>query len=825
MEEKISLDQTKEKHSRGKRNSTRGLDLIISISIYLIFFLTPIFFTGLVLQGLGFEKMILFFFLVLLGVVAWVTKGIVMGELDLKRTPMDVPILVLLASFTLSTFLSVDTKDSLIGSYSNTSKGLIALYVFTLFYYLIVNNLNSQRIKFIFWSFVTSSSLVFIFTLLQLQKIFLLPFSFTKIINFNPLGSFSSLTMFIVMSIPLVVVSIAQIKEIHPHLNNNIAIVLRIMLGISALSGFVVLALLNGFTFWPAAIIGAVIVLMFFLSKVIKITNNNLVIPIASFLLLIVLSVLSNFNITNLNLPPEVSLSRKASWSITKQSIKSDPFFGSGPSTFYYDFSKYKSLDFNSSPLWNVRFDSASGVFYELLSTVGILGTITFVVLLLVAISISFLALIKTNKKEIHSILLSLFAGSSVAMVLALLFSFSNALILMFVILSVFTVSVAVVSYPEKFATLKLSLRTSPKYALALAAIFLCVSAGVVILFTMGLKMYLADVYAKKALVASDVNKKISNLSQAVQLASYQDNYYVDLANNYMAMANKKALGAKEQTEVQSNLGLAIESGQRAVDISPNKAANNEALGLIYENASFYTRGALEWAEKYYNKEIELDPNNPTPYLRIALIKMAQAKNEKDASEKEYYVKEAIKKYDEALEKKNDLASAYYGKAIAYEKLNNLDKSIEELKNATIFSRNNLDYYFELGRLYFNRGVSQSSIQQDATKKITENDINSNIKNQNKTASGTEAEKLSVKPIKATGSGEEFNDDLRRAEQIFLGIISRQPKHANSLYSLALLYQKTGKTEKAKAMVKKLLNILQDSGSKEMVKQQFKGLY
>ncbi len=818
-----TLSANKAKSNLTKQISTKGLDIIISLSIYLVFLLVPPFFTGLVIQGLGFEKMILFFFLVLVGVVAWVTKGVVVGELKLKRTPLDLPILILLIIFTLSAFLSIDTKDSIIGVYGSSAKGIAALYLFSLFYYLAVNNLNSKKLKIAFWCFTFSSALIYIFTLLQIKKIFILPFVFTKSINFNPLGSFSSLTMFILISLPLLIVAISQVKEIHPRLNKGIAIAIKIILGLSAISGLVVLALLNGFTFWPAAIVSAVIILMFFLSKVIKINSNNLVIPIAFFLVLIVLLVLGNFNITNLDLPAEVSLSRKASWNIAKESIKHDPFFGSGPSTFYYDFSKYKSLDFNLSPLWNVRFDSASGILYELLATVGILGTLAFVVLLLVGASTSFLSLIKTNEKEIHSIVLALFAGSSAAVILSFLFSFSNSLILMYILLVILTVVASIISYPEKFETFTLSFRTSPKYALALAAIFLCVSAGVVILFTMGLKLYLADVYAKKALNTNNTAKKIENLKKAVQLVSYQDNYYVDLANNYMALANKEAMNKKDQTSVQNNLGLAIENGKKAVEISPNKASNNEALGLIYENASFYTRGALEWAEKYYNKEIELDPNNPTPYLRIALINMARANLEQDASEKEYYIKEAIKKYDEALEKKNDLASAYYGKAIAYEKLNDLDKAIDELKNATVFSSNNLDYFFELGRLYFNRGVSQPSIEQDAAKKITENEIEA-AANNNQQEENTN-EELSVKPNKIKDGQIELNDDLRRAEQIFLGILSRSKNHANSLYSLALLYQKTGKTEKAKSMVKRLLNVLQDPQSKAMVKQQFKGLY
>lgn len=171
--------------------SIKGLDFIIVSSIALIFFLCPIFFTGLVAQGIGFEKMLLFYFLVLLGLVAWVTKGVVQGELNLKRTPLDWPIVALLIIYSVSTGFSISTKDSLIGTYGNSAKGLAAVLIFVLFYYLIVNNLNAQRIKIVFLSLISSVGLLVIYSLLQLKNIFILPFDFTKTQYFNPLGSLS----------------------------------------------------------------------------------------------------------------------------------------------------------------------------------------------------------------------------------------------------------------------------------------------------------------------------------------------------------------------------------------------------------------------------------------------------------------------------------------------------------------------------------------------------------------------------------------------------------------------------------------------------------
>ena len=69
-----------------------------------------------------------------------------------------------------------------------------------------------------------------------------------------------------------------------------------------------------------------------------------------------------------------------------------------------------------------------------------------------------------------------------------------------------------------------------------------------------------------------------------------------------MAVANQVASKGGDPAGVQNNLSQAIDIGKRGREISPRRASNNESLALIYENASFYTRGALEWAESFYNE-------------------------------------------------------------------------------------------------------------------------------------------------------------------------------------------------------------------------------
>ena len=295
------------------------------------------------------------------------------------------------------------------------------------------------------------------------------------------------------------------------------------------------------------------------------------------------------------------------------------------------------------------------------------------------------------------------------------------------------------------------------------------------------------------------------------------------MANYYINLANREV---EAQGNYENYLSLAISRARQAIEISPNKASVNEAAALIYENSSFYARGSLEWAENYYDKVIKLDANNPIPYLRIALINMARAKIETDEEEKKYYISEAIKKYEIATQKKQDLAAGYYGKAIAYETLANIDEAIEQLKKAVISNRNNVDYYFELGRLYFNRGITPR-LAQTASDDITINDVVPDEDVNSEDSAGDEAdgeEKLSVESesaIQPSSAIVSRNEDINLAEQIFLRIVQQVPNHANAHYSLAMIYQKIGETDKMEMVANSLSSILSDEETKKAVKQQF----
>ena len=121
-----------------------------------------------------------------------------------------------------------------------------------------------------------------------------------------------------------------------------------------------------------------------------------------------------------------------------------------------------------------------------------------------------------------------------------------------------------------------------------------------------------------------------------------------------------------------------------------------------------------------------------------------------------------------------------------------------------------------MGRLYFNKGVANLGMTQNKSAEIIENEQTPN-------EDGV-IDELNVQPNISKAKVEK-NDDLARAEQVFLSILSANNNHANALYSLAILYQKLDDTPRASQSVKKLLDVLAEGPTKDAVRNQFKGLY
>lgn len=749
------------------------LDWIITASICALFFGLPLFFTGLSFQGIVFEKQIYFYFWVLLALAVWAGKAVVMGEMKIKRTALDIPILLFWFVYLLAAIFSIDRWHSLFGFLGDPSRGFANITALILVYYIISSNFGQKMFHWIIGAIFTSGAIVMAWSTLGILEINFLPAKLSAFAPLSLIGSVSGLGIFLGIMLPLILTGIFKVRaneKMKGWLKNGATILLLAEL---ALDLFLILAL-HGFVPWIAVMIGIGFFLIFILSRVIRPAENWVWVPMAVFVLLMVIWMSgANLKVARVNLPVEVSPSYGLSWQVAKESLEDNFFLGSGAATYGYDFSRFKPQDFNLNTLYNLRFYQGTGIIFEALSTIGALGALALILTLLSFVSVmGYLLATEKERDKVYS--LGFAAASLIFLAAAVLGRIEGSVLLIgaLIFMAAFLVAAKENNSEEKF--LILSLKASPKYALALAFIFMVVSAGVAYLFVFVGKIYAADLYAGSALRQKEITEdgSIARLMKAVNLNGNEGRYLIRIGQEYMILANNEMLKgdqASDITAVQRYLNNSIAAASEGKRLMSNDVLAVEALAQIYENAGAYVPDSLNLAEDTYKKALELEPHNPAFTLALGKIKLGQAAAVKGDDEKKRLVSEAKDFFQKSIGEKNNFAPGYYQLASSQEALGETDSAIDNMKKAFMLDRSNINYAFNLARLYQARGR---------------------------------------------------DEDNKIAEDLFKQILGVNDKEINTHFSLGLLYEKTNRKSDAISEYEKVINLLPDGSDEAKNKMQ-----
>ena len=132
-----------------------------------------------------------------------------------------------------------------------------------------------------------------------------------------------------------------------------------------------------------------------------------------------------------------------------------------------------------------------------------------------------------------------------------------------------------------------------------------------------------------------------------------------------------------------------------------------EDQNMLLQLFNYYiTNGKTELSIVYLDKVISQEPTNPSFRLNkgFALDKLGSLK---DAT-KEYEL--AINYFDVAISKDPSNSSLHLNKGLAYDKLGRLDDAIKEYEMAIKIKADYADAYYNIGVIFFNRGVKQVDI-------------------------------------------------------------------------------------------------------------------
>ncbi len=689
----------------------------------LLIFLLPLAFLPFGSNEIALAKIYLLFFLTFLSFLCFLGKSFLKKEIKIYRFFLDFPVFFFLFFIFLSALFSVDKRISLFGFYGKFYPSLIGFFSLSFFYFLLSqakDKISFNKIFKILTFSVLISVLIFYFSFFGLwQKIenFLGGEGIPSIMQkkgFNP-STETPETYFLFLSLFLLIFVLNTLRK-------------RKISFFEIFSFFFILgaiAIIDVKLFWFFLGSFSFLILIFGLPK--KICYEKINLYFLPFLLLVVSFLFFIFSPFK-KLPQTVNLPHKISFEIAMNSLKERPILGSGVGTFFYDFSKERPKSFNQLSFWNYRFPQASSFILEIISTLGILGVFSYILLIvyffrkktslrkeieetgkkvkrtkkLKVINLSPKPFLEEEEEESKSL-----AGLSKGDKFLLSFSFLSIIFSHFVWLQDFILGflfyfiLGVKNLFERpLRVKKISLKEPEASFVSNITFFLLILLFLLSIFW-GWKFYLGDKKYASALKEKDVSQKISLLESAIKLNPLPTQYYISLANAHLERAKKeiKKFPQTNRAVLTESAKKSVDYAKKATEISPHNIYAWETRGLVYREFQNVAKGAEEWTESAFKKCIQLEGTNPVFHLELGKIYLSQNK-----------FKEAEKEFKKALSLKKDFIEAEIQLALLKEKQGKRNEAIESLKKLLQKNPSHLEILFELGRLYYNQGDCKSAV-------------------------------------------------------------------------------------------------------------------
>lgn len=653
---------------RFNENIEYWLTTVFKGGVLLVSLLTIFFFWNLTTEF--YETPKFFILAIFLGLLLLLStlKYILEGKVTLKVSSIDLPLIVILTVAGLSAYFSASPQISIWGAGSKIHGSLISLFAYILFYFVLVNNIHRVKdVKQIISLLVGAGALLAVVTLLSFVGIKILPAEWTHTLNFTPTGSSFSTASLLALLLPFPLISIIRVQNHVAKIVN--AVILAIYLTTIVLIG-------SNAVF---AALGVTIVLVMLVHNPLADPKNLpfIGLPVAIALIVFALAfVPSLIEIRNplytqaQNFPREIQLPIDISWKVSVSAFRDAPFWGTGPSTYLYDFTSYKPAEFNNSKFWNIRFDQAFNEYFNILATLGGVGFVAFITLTAVFVGSAFRNIFKGDLQSPDHYLKSSLAISGILFFVIL--ALHSSTLVLWVTGVIILASFVAVTEATKQLRIRFGATGSDNNGIdALPALLLIVVIVIITYLSYsGGKYLLADYHHRKALNAVAANNGLEAYNQLVKAENFNplnDLYRTDIAQTNFALANAIAatkgptegspsgsLTDQDKQNIQQLLQQAITEGRAGTTLNIRNAANWEILGSIYRQISGVAQNALSFALDSYGQAIQRDPLNPL--LRITVGGIYYSIQNYDL---------AIRFFTDAVNLKPDYANGYYNLSIA----------------------------------------------------------------------------------------------------------------------------------------------------------------
>lgn len=649
------------------------IDTLLNYVPVLLSFLIPVWFLPITVEFFEFNKLTLLVTATVLMLILWAAKIAITRQVIIAKSKVDWGILAFSLVLILSTVFSVHKTTSIFGSTGRWYPGLFGVLALVVYYYITASNLTAANVKKIVFGLLAGATLSSLVSLLAYYNIFLGSASFLATPAFSLTGS--TLTAML-----LAIVAVVAALGLIPTTNN--IIVKTSMVLATLINAYFVLAI-HDYAFIGLLVVAVAILVMYTGVKRVKENVVHYSVAAAGLVLSAVILFVPLFTdiTTNKNFPRPVTLPVGQSWLIASSTIREMPLLGSGPSTFYLKFPQFRTLGMNYTDFWTFRFDKPFNEFFNILTTMGILGFLAYGLFSVKVVKLGW----DTLDKE-ESNFLAIAQTSMVVMVLANLVTYSTVVsdFLLFTFIAAVVAIKANVGQNNSYEDQSVASLTNwtqvaggrnaaKQEYLHLIAITPVLGLAAVGAF-LNYKAYAGEFYMRSALnkaVSNDATSAYNFMVKAIQENPQMESYHNTFAQTNLALANalagKQNLSDSEKQSVQQLIAQAIRSATVSTErVNPASVGAWEVRGGIYKSIMAIAKDANDFAINSYTQAIRLDGTNPLLRLQLGGVYYANGK----------YL-EAANLFKNSVDLKNDYANGWYNLAQALVQL-------KDYKNAQV---------------------------------------------------------------------------------------------------------------------------------------------
>ena len=583
------------------KNLTSRFPTLIQYQLAIFVFLLPLFFLPNFFDFFLLPKTLLALIFATLMTLTAIIYSLKQKQLTAIYHPIHLAVLVLLVSFLLSTFIqSPNSTEAWI------TQGFI-LFSLAGIYFISTNYLQPQHLPLIKSSLITSTailSLIVIYQTLGITDPLNNQISWLSDRLWNPSGSPISLIFTITLGLLLAIIFIVRQK---------------IVLIKTSLIIFIIL--IQG------------LALTLTINQILTGTNQAL-----------------------LHLPYQYG------YSIAIDTLKNwrTALFGFGPGNYLSAFTQFKPATYNqSNTLWNTRFSASSNQYFQALSTGGLLGLSS---LLLITYLLIKMPIQKIKTYPDWSL------TSLITLLLLVTFDLNPTTIsILFIVLIINNI----IDIQPK-TNIKTTTNITTIIGFSIVSLIILANGWFYLI-----KYTLADIYFRKSLTAIDQNQatQVYNYQiQAINQNPRQINYRIaysrtnlNIATNMLKQTN---LTQADQQKIVQLIQIAIREAKAAVQLNPQNINGWENLAYTYKQIINTATNADQFAIQAYNQALQLDTRHPRLWVDYGIL--LQSLNQTD---------NAITAFRQAVGLKPDYANAHYFLAIAYknqQKYTNEDRKSSE---------------------------------------------------------------------------------------------------------------------------------------------------